>query len=120
MAIKAKAQACSSTYLDIGLRHIGRLTTELVNAGSITKSNKIGTTYQSAHDDLAGSSRGNGGGVNHLGRSLAGLRRLLNTTNGRLCGGAATSATATSVLATVADEIVERLVQVGRHSDELV
>jgi hypothetical protein len=25
MAIKAKAQACSSTYLDIGLRHIGRL-----------------------------------------------------------------------------------------------
>jgi hypothetical protein len=27
MAIKAKAQACSSTYLDIGLRDIGRLTT---------------------------------------------------------------------------------------------
>lgn len=58
--------------------------------------------------------------MDDLGRSLGGLGRLLNTTNGRLCGSAATSATATSVLATVADEIVERLVQVGRHSDELV
>jgi hypothetical protein len=99
MAIKAKAQACSSTYLDIGLRHIGR---------------------QSAHDDLAGSSRSNGGGVDDLGRSLGGLGRLRDAADRRLCGGAATSATTTSVLATVADEIVQGLVQVGRHCDELV
>jgi hypothetical protein len=37
MAIKAKAQACSSTYLDIGLRDIGRLPIELVDAQSKTR-----------------------------------------------------------------------------------
>ena len=58
--------------------------------------------------------------MDDLGRSLGGLGRLLDTADGRLCGGATTSAAATSVLATVADEIVEGLVQVGRHCDELV
>lgn len=77
-------------------------------------------TYQSAHDDLAGSSRNSGGGVDDLGRSLGGLGRLLDAADRRLCGGAATSTTATSVLATVADEVVERLVQVGRHFEKLV
>lgn len=81
---------------------------------------KRGGTYQSAHDDLAGSSRSNGGGVDDLGRSLGGLGSLLYTADGRRRGGAASSATTTSILATVADEIVERLVQVGRHCDELV
>lgn len=75
-------------------------------------------SHQSAHDDLAGSSRGNGGGVDDLGHSLGGLGRLLDTTDRRLCGRATTSAAATSVLTTVADEVVERLVEVGRHCEK--
>lgn len=58
--------------------------------------------------------------MDDLGSSLGGLGSLLDAADGRLCSGAATSATTTSVLATVADEIVEGLVQVGRHCDELV
>jgi hypothetical protein len=89
-----------------------------VDAQSKTRQEEKGESYQSAHDDLAGSSWGNRGGVDDLGRSLGGLGRLLDTADGRLCGGATTTAAATSVLTTVADEIVERLVQVGRHCDE--
>jgi hypothetical protein len=71
--------------------------------------------YQSAHDDLAGCSW-NRGRVNRLRRGLGGPGGLLDTSDRGRLGSSATVSTATaSSLATVTDEIVERLVQVGRH-----
>lgn len=76
-------------------------------------------TYQSAHDDLAGSSRDSlGGWVSSLGGSLGRLR-LLHASNGGLDGGATVVAAAAS-LTTATDEVVERLIQVGRHSEDLL
>lgn len=86
MAIKAKAKAFRSTYLDIGLRHIGR---------------------QSAHDDLAGGSRGCRGWVSDLRRSLRGSGRLLHSTDGGGLSSGATVATTASILAAVADEVIQ-------------
>lgn len=55
-----------------------------------------------------------------LRRSLRGSGRLLHSTDrGGLCGGPTVSATASSLTA-VADEVIERLVQVGRHDEFLV
>lgn len=69
--------------------------------------------YQSADEDLAGSNRSDRRGVSGLGSSLG---RLLDASNGSfLRGGATRTSAATSILATVADEIVERLVEIGRH-----
>jgi hypothetical protein len=71
--------------------------------------------YQSAHDDLAGCSW-NRGRVNCLRRGLGGSGGLLDASDRGGLGSSATVSTATaSILATVTDEIVERLVQVGRH-----
>lgn len=69
--------------------------------------------YQSADEDLAGSNSSDRSGMSSLGSSLG---RLLHASNGRFlsCGATRTSA-ATSILATVADEIVERLIEIGRH-----
>lgn len=117
MAIKSKATASRSTYLDIGLRHIGRLMEVSMCPISI-KSSQV-ATYQSAHDDLAGSSRSSWGGVNCLRGSLGSLGGLLHTSDGGGLGRSATACAAASVLTTVADEIVERLVQVGRHPVDL-
>jgi hypothetical protein len=50
--------------------------------------------------------------VNSLRSSLG---RLLNASDGGLLGGSAPGTTAASGLATTADEIVKRLVEVGRH-----
>lgn len=76
-------------------------------------------TYKSAHDDLAGSGWSSRGRVSHLCGSLGGLGGLLDTSNGgRLGSRTAVGATA-STLATVADEVVKRLVQVGRHDGRL-
>lgn len=96
MAMKANMRAFRSTYLDIGLGHIGR---------------------QSADKNLAGSSLGDRGRVSRL-RSRLG--RLLHTSNGGClgrCAAGTTTATSSvaSGLATAADEIVKRFIKVGRH-----
>jgi hypothetical protein len=70
--------------------------------------------YQSTNEDLAGTLNG-WGRVSRLGGSLG---RLLHASDRGLSGSAATTSAAASVasvLATTADEIVKRLVEVGRH-----
>lgn len=68
--------------------------------------------YQSTDEDLAGSNRSDRRRVSGLGSSLG---RLLDASNGSFLSGATRTSAATSILATVADEIVERLVEIGRH-----
>ena len=115
MATKAKAKASRSTYLDIGLRHIGRL--EKLAEAPVMKFSKL-VAYQSAHDDLAGNSWSSWSGVNRLCGSFRSLGRLLHASDRRLCGGTAVGATA-SALTAVANEVIQRLVQVvGRHGEE--
>jgi len=54
--------------------------------------------------------------VDRLGSSLVGLGVLLHASDsGGLVGSRATGAATTTALAAVADEIVERLIQIGRH-----
>lgn len=96
MAMEANMRAFRSTYLDIGLGHIGR---------------------QSADKNLAGTSLGGRGWVSSLGSSSLG--GLLHTSNSGWLGRSATgTSTATSVasgLTTAADEIIKGLIKVGRH-----
>lgn len=75
--------------------------------------------YQSAHDDLAGGGRSSRGRVSRLRGSLGGLGGLLDTSDGGgLRSSTAVGATA-SALAAAADEVVKRLVQIGRHDEVL-
>lgn len=56
--------------------------------------------------------------MSSLGGSLGGLG-LLHTSDGGLGGNTAVVAATASILTAAADEVVERLVQVGRHSEDL-
>lgn len=110
MAVKANMRAFRSTYLDIGLGHIGRL--RRLAHGQAETLGRI-RTYQSADKNLAGTSLGDRGWVSNLGSSLGGL---LHTSNGGWLGrSAAGTTTATTSLATAADEIIKGLIKVGGH-----
>lgn len=75
-------------------------------------------TYQSAHNNLARLSLSSRGGVNRLRGRLGSLGRFLHASDGGLGGRATVAATATA-LAAVADQVIKRLVQVGRHDEKV-
>jgi hypothetical protein len=114
MAMEANMRAFRSTYLDIGLGHIGRLRRLAHGQAGTTEGAR---TYQSADKNLAGTSLGGRGWVSSLGSSSLG--GLLHTSNSGWLGRSATgTSTATSVasgLTTAADEIIKGLIKVGRH-----
>lgn len=112
MAIKAKAKASSSTYLDIGLSHIGGLN-ELARLKSTIEDIRA---YQSAHNDLARCSRSRSR-MNCLGGGLGCLGRLLHTSDRGLSRGTAVRATAVGLTAG-ANKVIQRAIKVGRHDED--
>jgi hypothetical protein len=111
--MKPKAKASQSTYLDIGLVHIGRLemlvVLLMIDAGRMS--------YQAADHDLTFGRDGVSilDSLSSRLNTLCGLLDSSNRNSGVGSLGSGVAATVAHALAAVDEDLVERLIELSRH-----